>query len=59
MNIEDPHQRPNYEMFLDLSYFDMWCVRDSNDRHFNSPTSYHFDKHEDAIMFYELIKKSR
>lgn len=40
-----------WEMFLDLSYFDLWCVRPVGDRDFNSPNSHHFVKRGDAQKF--------
>ena len=45
-----------YEMFFDESYFDMWCVRSTTDRRFDSPMSFHFIKKEDAEKFKELIE---
>jgi len=51
--------KPNYELFKDDSYYDFWCVRNTNDKRFNSPTSFHFAKHEDAEKFLELIEKAK
>lgn len=45
-----------YEMFLDMSYYDMWCVRCLSDRRFDSPLSFHFMKKEDAEEFKRLIE---
>ena len=45
----------DYVMFLDSAYYDMWCMRNKNDKRFNSPTSFHFAKREDAEKFLELI----
>lgn len=47
-----------YEIFLDASYYDMWCVRSVEDRRFDSPFSFHFVKYTDAILFKELIEKA-
>lgn len=45
-----------WEMFSDVSYYDMWCVRLVGDNNFNSTTSFHFMKYEDASTFFELLK---
>ncbi len=50
---------PDYEIFCDSSYYDMWCVRNTNDRRFDSPTSFHFIKNEDAKKFLELISMAK
>lgn len=47
-----------WEIFTDMSYYDMICVRMKNDRKFNSPTSFHFGKREDVEAFVELLKKA-
>jgi len=47
-----------WELFLDLSYFEMWCVRFAGDRDFCSPTSFHFVHREDAQEFLRLLGKS-
>lgn len=47
-----------WEMYSDINYFDMWAVRDSSDRSFNSPRLFHFAKHEDAAAFRALAEKS-
>jgi len=47
--------RGGYEIFCDVAYFHMWCVRNVNDRRFNSPTSFHFPKREDAEEFKRLL----
>lgn len=51
--------KPKYEMFLDECYFHMWCVRNTDDRRFNSPTSFHFVKKSDAEEFKRLIEIAR
>lgn len=48
-----------YEIFKDESYYDMWCVRDITDKDFNSRTSWHFDSHSQAFMFFNLIKEAK
>jgi hypothetical protein len=48
-----------YEIFLDLSYYGLWCVRDKNDQSFVSQLSFHFEKKEDAENFFRLIKIAR
>ena len=52
------NEKPKFEMFCDESYYDMWCVRNVDDKRFNSPTSFHFVKKEDAEKFKELIEKA-
>ena len=46
----------DYEIFLDESYYGMWCVRSKDDKRFNSPMSFHFSKKEDAESFKYLIE---
>lgn len=48
----------NYEMFLDEAYYDMWCVRNLNDKRFDSPTSFHFNTKAEAQTFLNLIEKA-
>lgn len=45
-----------WEVFLDLSYFDCVCARLAQDRSFNSNTSFHFDTQQQADQFVELLK---
>jgi hypothetical protein len=45
-----------WEMFCDLSYYDMWCVREIHDKRFDSPTSFHFSTKVAAEAFFILIK---
>jgi hypothetical protein len=47
---------PEFEIFYDIGYFDMWCVRCVDDRRFCSPLSFHFDKKEDAEEFIRLLR---
>ena len=47
-----------YEIFKDISYYDMWCVRDVSDRDFNSRTSWHFDLEDEAKEFLRLLNKA-
>lgn len=47
-----------WEMFADVSYYDMICVRWKDDKSFNSPTSFHFESVEDANKFVNLIRVS-
>lgn len=46
----------DWELFLDHCYFDMWCVRNVNDKRFDSPTSFHFTKQSDAKEFKRLME---
>jgi hypothetical protein len=47
-----------WEVFLDESYYDMWCVRPVGDRDFESPQSFHFALKEDAEKFKALAEKA-
>jgi len=51
-----PELTSDYEMFCDATYYHMWCVRNINDKRFNSPTSFHFVNKEDAEDFKRLIE---
>ena len=57
MEFKDKRGR-EWEAFVDTSYFDCICVRLKSDRDFNSPTSFHFVTHKQAMQFVELIKVS-
>jgi len=57
ISIKDRRRR-TWEMFCDLSYFDMWCVRVAADRGFNSPTSFYFTTKSKAEEFLKLIQES-
>ena len=48
-----------WEVFIDDSYYGMFCVRVKDDRDFNSPVSFHFMVKEKALQFVELLKESR
>jgi hypothetical protein len=48
--------KPEYELFLDRCYYDMWCVRSKDDRRFESPMSFHFMVKEDAETFKRLLE---
>ena len=43
--------KSEYELFYDEGYYGFWCVRNVNDKRFNSPMSFHFSKKEDAETF--------
>lgn len=47
-----------WEIFQDLVYYDLWCVRQVDDRQFDSPLSFHFEREIDAINFLALVSKS-
>ena len=47
-----------WEMFIDRSYFDYFCVRLTSDRDFNSNTSFHFNTYTQARQFIELLKRA-
>lgn len=46
----------DWEMFCDECYYHLYCVRNTNDKRFNSPMSFHFLKKEDAETFLKLIR---
>ena len=50
--------RVKWELFMDVSNYDMWGVRPKNDKNFNSPRLFHFIEKQDAENFKELIDKS-
>ena len=54
-----PNKNDNYEIFRDSSYYDMWCVRNTDDRRFESPMSFHFAKKEDVDEFKRLIELAK
>jgi hypothetical protein len=45
-----------WELFSDPCYYDMWCVRLVSDKNFNSVTSFHLARHEDAKKLLELLE---
>ena len=47
-----------WELFMDVSNYDMWAVRPKKDKDFNSPRLFHFVEKNDAEKFKELIEKS-
>lgn len=46
----------DWELFSDDSYYDLWCVRNTGDRSFNSPLSFHFVEKKDAEDFLRLVR---
>lgn len=48
--------KSEYEIFYDECYYGFWCVRNVNDKRFNSPMSFHFSNKDDAEKFKELIQ---
>lgn len=51
-------RRREWELFSDRGYFDMVCVRCTDDTDFNSPTSFHFRTRKEAERFLKLIGES-
>ena len=47
-----------YEIFNDSSYYGMWCVRDTEDKDFDSRTSWHFVDKKDAEQLLDLLNKA-
>ena len=45
-----------WELFLDYSFYDMFCVKPKEDKLFNSPRRFYFNKKEDAKQFKQLIE---
>ena len=56
-----PEGRPGreYEMFLDQSYYDYWCVRRRGVRDFNSVESWHFTRKDRAEALLELLREAK
>ena len=59
LRIQELRSSKEVEIFQDVSYFDMWCVRFKGDRDFNSPLSFHFDSKSDAGRMKALLEKAR
>ena len=55
---EDSQTRTLWEMFNDVSYYDLWCVRPVGDKKFGSIQSFHFVQKEDAEQFKILAEKA-
>lgn len=47
-----------WELFEDMAYFNLYCVRPVGEREFNSASSFHFVLLEEAEDFIELLAKS-
>lgn len=47
-----------WEYFLDVCYYDMWCVRPKDDRNFNSLRNFHLHNKEDAEQLCSLLNKA-
>jgi hypothetical protein len=58
---ESPNISPKdeWEMFQDDVYYGMFAVRQKNDRQFNSPRLFHFEKKEDAEMFLIYVQRAK
>jgi hypothetical protein len=52
-------ENDNYELFCDEWYYHLYCIRNKNDKRFNSPMSFHFVLLKDAKLFFELISKAK
>ena len=48
-----------WESFIDMSYYDMTCVRVKGETDFNSPLSFHFATSLIAQQFIDLLLQSR
>lgn len=47
-----------WEVFMDESHFDLFCVRLKTDRDFSSKSTFQFINKEDAEQFKNLLEKS-
>jgi hypothetical protein len=47
-----------WELFLDDSYYGLWCVRPAGDTDFNSQRTFHFIEKTDAGNFKNLVSKA-
>ena len=47
-----------WDLFVDDSFYGMYCVCPKDDKDFNSPRRFHFAFMEDAVQFKALIEKS-
>lgn len=47
-----------WEMYEDITYYDMYAVRPTGDTSFVSPRLFHFAKREDAENFKELVERA-
>lgn len=47
-----------WELFVDESFYGMFCVRPKNDKDFNSPRCFHFVFKDDAENFKILVEKA-
>ena len=48
----------NWECFVDVSYYDMVCVRWKEDKTFNSQSSFHFSTSNEAGLFIMLLMEA-
>jgi|LakMenEpi03Aug12_release.lakeMendotaPanAssembly.Ray.scaffolds.fasta_scaffold355021_2 hypothetical protein len=46
----------NWEMFCDESYYNAWCVRNTEDKSFGSPTSFHMLTKQEAESLLEFLQ---
>jgi len=56
--IQKPLITSNWEMFHDISHYNLYCVRPINDHNFNSPRSFHFFNKKDAEDFLNAVVKA-
>lgn len=49
--------KTNWEYFCDESYYEMWAVRDINDRSFHSQRLFHVPSMEEAMALCELLNE--
>lgn len=57
--LETNKETDRIELFMDYSYYSMWCVRRKGVTEFNSQENFHFISLEDAKLFKELAEISK
>lgn len=48
-----------WELFMDTSYFELYCVKPVDNDVFQDISTFHFMRYEDAERFIKLIGESR
>lgn len=46
-----------WEIFMDVSYYDLWCVRPIGDLSFNSQYAVHYCNYEEALDFKKMMEE--
>lgn len=53
MTPDDPTPHPDFEVFSDASYYDMWCLRPIGNKSFNE--TLHFALKKDAVFASHVV----